>query len=409
MLAYWHPLYKMLSYKRAFAMRVILSMKKIFSKMKFSLHFLNNFFSLFSQDIGIDLGTANTLVWVKGKGIVIREPSVVAMHKKTKQIIAIGTEAKKMLGKTPAVIITVRPLRNGIIADFDATAAMISHYIKEVHQMQSAFPISFIHPKVVIGIPSGITEVQRRAVWEAALSAGAREAFLIEEPMAAAIGAEVSVFQPAGVLVVDIGGGTTEVAVISLGGIVANRSLQCAGDDMDQAIISYIRLRHGLLLGERTAENIKMKIGSVYQETAKVKNQDIKIKKEEKVGEEKKKEDRMAVVTGRDLETGLPKSIRVTEVEIREALAPIISEIIDGIMDVLEEAPPELTADIVEHGILLTGGGSQLAGLDKLIVEKTHISVILADDPLTTVVRGTGKVLDDIQLLNRVKVTGGLK
>lgn len=380
--------------------------------MKRSVNFLNNFFSFFSQDIGIDLGTANTLVWVKGKGIVIREPSVVAMHKKTKQVIAIGTEAKKMLGKTPAVIITVRPLRNGIIADFDATSAMISHYIKEVHQMKSAFPLSFIHPKVVIGIPSGVTEVQRRAVWEAALAAGAREAFLIEEPMAAAIGAGVSVFQPAGVLVVDIGGGTTEVAVISLGGIVVNRSLKFAGDDMDQTIINYIRLRHGLLLGERTAEDIKMKIGSVYDVKAKMKSQNTKSleeKSKEKVTDEKKKEDTIAVVTGRDLETGLPKSIRVTAVEIREALAPIISEIIDGIMDVLEEAPPELTADIVEHGILLTGGGSQLAGLDKLIVEKTHIPVILADDPLTTVVRGTGKVLDDHHLLHRVKVTGGLK
>ncbi|HSW87819.1 MAG TPA: rod shape-determining protein, partial [Candidatus Saccharimonadales bacterium] len=357
-------------------------------KIQFSMNFLDPIFRIFSQDIGIDLGTANTLVWVKGKGIVVREPSVVAMHRKTKQVIAIGTEAKKMLGKTPAVIMTVRPLRNGIIADFDATAAMISHYIKEVHQMQSKLPMAFIHPKVVIGIPSAVTEVQRRAVWEAALSAGAREAFLIEEPMAAAIGADVSVFQPAGVMVVDIGGGTTEVAVISLGGIVVNRSLKFAGDDMDMAIINYIRLRHGLLLGEQTAEDIKIKIGSAYQEK-KAKKVDAKIEEKTKKQtafanssseskEEKKKEDTVIVVTGRDLETGLPKSIRVTEVEIREALSPIISEIVDGIMDVLEDAPPELTSDIVEHGILLTGGGSQLPGLDRLIVEKTHIPVVLA-------------------------------
>ncbi len=392
-------------------------------KIQFSMNFLDPVFRIFSQDIGIDLGTANTLVWVKGKGIVIREPSVVAMHRKTKQIIAIGTEAKKMLGKTPAVIMTVRPLRNGIISDFDATAAMISHYIKEVHQMQSKLPMAFIHPKVVIGIPSAVTEVQRRAVWEAALAAGAREAFLIEEPMAAAIGANVSVFQPTGIMVVDIGGGTTEVAVISLGGIVVNRSLKFAGDDMDLAIINYIRLRHGLLLGERTAEDIKIKIGSAYQEK-KLKKTEASNKSQADKGKTKTledkqiasvkdsaepKEDTVAIVTGRDLETGLPKSIRVTEVEIREALSPIISEIVDGIMDVLEDAPPELTSDIVEHGILLTGGGSQLPGLDRLIVEKTHIPVVLADDPLTTVVRGTGKVLNDPQLLNRVKVTGGLK
>lgn len=380
-------------------------------KIQFSMNFLDPVFRIFSQDIGIDLGTANTLVWVKGKGIVVREPSVVAMHKKTKQVIAIGTEAKKMMGKTPASIITVRPLRNGIIADFDATAVMISHYIKEVHQTQSKLPMYFIHPKVVIGIPSGVTEVQRRAVWEAALSAGAREAFLIEEPMAAAIGADVSVFQPTGIMVVDIGGGTTEVAVISLGGIVVNRSLKFAGDDFDEAIITYIRLRHGVLLGERTAEEIKMKIGSAYVQKVNPKSsgekQITKTKKDEKESTDKDKN--IVIVTGRDLETGLPKSIRITEVEIREALSPIISEIVDGVMDVLEEAPPELTSDIVEHGILLTGGGSQLPGIDRLIVERTHIPVILAEDPLTTVVRGTGKVLNDPQLLHRVKVTGGLK
>lgn len=363
---------------------------------------VNQLFGFFSNDIGIDLGTANTLVWVRGKGIMIREPSVIARHKKTKQLIAIGSEAKKMLGKTPATIETVRPLRGGIIADFDATAAMISYYISEVHQTASVLSRSFIHPKVVIGIPSAVTEVQRRAVWEAALSAGAREAYLIEEPMAAAIGAGVSVFQPTGVMVVDVGGGTTEIAVISLGGIVVNKSLKIAGDDMDQAIMHYIRLKHGLLLGERTAEELKIKIGTAADPTS----HKFKAKKEQGAGQE---EEKMAIVRGRDIETGLPKSLRVTEIEVREALAPVLAQIIEGIAEVAEDAPPELTSDILEHGVLLAGGGALLPGFDKLIVDRTHIPVIVADDPLTTVVRGAGKVLEDTNLLSRVKVTGGLQ
>lgn len=367
---------------------------------------LNNFFSFFSHDIGIDLGTANTLVWVRGKGVAIREPSVVARHKKTKQIIAIGTEAKKMLGKTPASIETVRPLRGGVISDFDATAAMIAHYIQEVHQTKSRFFQSMARPKVVIGIPSSVTEVERRAVWEAALSAGAREAYLIEEPMAAAIGAGVSVFQPSGVMVVDIGGGTTEIAVISLGGIVVNKSLKIAGDEMDQAILHYVRLRHGLLLGEKTAEDLKIKIGSAYERNTKYKGQKAKVK-EDVITEEKT--ERMAIVRGRDLETGLPKSLRIAEADVREALAPVLAEIIEAIAEVAEDAPPELTSDILEHGILLTGGGALLQGLDRLIVDRTHIPVLVADDPLTTVVRGTGKVLESKELLSRVKVTGGLQ
>ena len=360
---------------------------------------------MFSEDIGIDLGTANTLVWVKGKGVVIREPSVVARHKKTKQIIAIGTEAKKMLGKTPASIETVRPLRGGVIADFDATAAMIAHYMREVNQTSSVLTKSFIHPRVAVGIPSAVTEVQRRAVWEAALSAGAREAYLVEEPMAAAIGAGVSVFQPTGIMVVDVGGGTTEIAVISLGGIVVNRSLRLAGDDMNEAIMHYIRLRHGLLIGEKTAEDVKISIGTAYEarhHRGKAKSAKID---DEKVSEEEK----MAIVRGRDIETGLPKSLRINEIEVREALAPVLAEIIEGIAEVAEEAPPELTSDILEHGILLTGGGALLPGFDRMIVERTHIPVVVAEDPLTTVVRGTGKVLEDMNLLNRVKVTGGLK
>jgi len=363
----------------------------------------DKFFSWFSHDIGIDLGTANTLVWVRGKGIVIREPSVVARHKKSKKIIAIGTEAKKMLGKTPSSIETVRPLRGGVISDFDATEAMIAHYIREVHLVESKLPRAFIHPKVVIGIPSSVTEVERRAVWEAALSAGARSAYLIEEPMAAAIGADISVFAPTGFLIVDIGGGTTEIAIISLGGIVVSKSLRFAGDDMDQAILHYVRLRHGLLLGEKTAEDVKLNIGSAYDTKSKGTKQKAKVDIDKETG------DRMAIVRGRDIETGLPRSLRLSEAEVREALAPIINQIIEGIADVLEEAPPDITPDILEHGILLTGGGANLPGLDKLIVERTHIPVIIADDPLTTVVRGTGKVLDDPILLSRVKVTGGLK
>ena len=356
------------------------------------------FFSLFSHDVGIDLGTANTLVHVKGKGIIIREPSIVARHKKTKEIIAIGREAKKMLGKTPATIETIRPLRGGVIADFDATEAMIKYYIQEVHSVEAFFPKSLVRPKVAIGIPSAITEVQRRAVWEAALSAGARSAYLIEEPMAAAIGAQLSVFAPTGMMIVDIGGGTTEVAVISLGGIVVSRSLRYAGDDMDQAILHYVRLRHGMLLGEKTAEDIKIKIGSAYE-----------INQKSKVKGQTESADKIMIVRGRDIETGLPKSLRLSSADIREALAPILTRIIEGIADVLEEAPPELTADILEHGILLTGGGANLEGLDKLIMERTHIPVIVADDPLTTVVNGTAKVLEDEQMLNRVKVTGGLR
>jgi rod shape-determining protein MreB len=374
-------------------------------------HLFDSFFSLFSDDIGIDLGTANTLVWVKGKGIAIREPSVVARHKKTKKFLAIGTEAKKMLGKTPMSIETVRPLRGGVIADFDATAAMIAYYIREVHQTTSAMKKSFIHPKVAIGIPSAVTEVQRRAVWEAALSAGAREAYLIEEPMAAAIGAGVSVFSPTGIMIVDIGGGTTEIAVISLGGIVVNKSLKVAGDVMDQAILHYVRLRHGLLLGERTAENLKISIGSAY-DTKNKQSQKVKTKASaHDITKIKPQEtrDRMAIVRGRDIETGLPKSLRISESEVREALAPVLAEIIEGIAEVVEDAPPELTSDILEHGILLTGGGALLPNLDKLIIERTHIPVIIAEDPLTTVVRGAGKVLEDMELLSRVKVSGGLQ
>lgn len=383
-------------------------------------NFFTIFFGSIFQDIGIDLGTANTLVFVKDKGITIREPSMVARQKKTKKIIAIGTEAKKMLGKTPESIITVRPLRGGVISDFDATEAMIAHYIRQVHEFGSLLPAMWARPRVVIGIPSAVTEVERRAVWEAALSAGAREAYLIEEPMAAAIGEGISVFQSTGVMVVDVGGGTTEIAVISLGGIVVSRSLKLAGDDMDQAILHYVRLRHGLLLGEKTAEDLKIKIGSAYEKSAKRKSQNAKQKKENGGAEEKarpltpernndERGERMAIVRGRDIETGLPRSLRISESEVREALSPILTQIVQAIADVIEEAPPELLGDLLERGILLTGGGALLSGFDQLIVERTHMPVIVADDPLTTVARGTGKVLEDTSILERVKVTGGLK
>lgn len=366
--------------------------------------------SFFSHDLGIDLGTANTLVYVKGKGIAIREPSIVARHNKTKKVIAIGTEAKKMVGKTPGTISAIKPLEHGVISDFDAAASMLQYYIRRVHEIGSPMPY-LARPRVVVGIPSGVTEVERRAVWEAALTAGARACYLIEEPMAAAIGANISVFEPTGVLTVDIGGGTTEIAVISLGGIVVNRSLKVAGNDMDAAIIHYIRLRHGLLIGEKTAEEVKMGIGSAYKKTRRAKTTTSKTEEkfEDVEIDEGGRGEKVALIRGRDIETGLPRSLRITESEIREAISPVISNIVDEVINVIEETPPELTSDILERGILLTGGGSLLPGVDDLIMEKTKIPVTLVTDPLTTVVRGCAKLLNDPETLNRVKVTGGLR
>ena len=350
---------------------------------------LDFFWSLLSHDIGIDLGTANTLVLVKNKGIVIREPSVVAQHKKTKQILAIGGEAKKMIGKTPATISAFRPLKDGVIADFDATTAMLSYYIKKVHESPQLFFPRIPRPLVVVGIPSGVTEVERRAVQEVCLSAGARRAFLIEEPMAAAIGCGLPVEEPIGGMIVDIGGGTTEIAIISLGGIVLSKSLRVAGDKMDEAIINFLRLKQGFILGEKSAEEVKIQIGSTASSKA--------------------KNERVAVVRGRDLETGLPKSLRVSEGELREALSPVVNAILEGIREMIEEAPPEFLSDILEKGIVLCGGGSQLRDLDKLVAETTKMPVWVADDPMTCVVRGCGRVLEDRSLLEKVRVTGGLK
>jgi len=352
--------------------------------MKFFL--LNKILGAFSHDVGIDLGTANTLVWVRGKGIVIREPSAVARHRKSKEILAIGSSAKKMLGRAHSTIEVIRPLRDGVIADFDATAATLTFYIKKVHESPQAVIPKIPRPMVAIGIPSGVTEVERRAVADAAISAGAREAHLIEEPMAAAIGARLPIEGPEGLFIVDIGGGTTEIAIISLGGIVLGRSIRVAGDEMDEAIISYTRLKYSLLLGQPTAEEVKLSIGSLS--TTK---------------------EKFVVVRGRDLESGLPKSIKLTSSEIREALSPIIQEIISNIIDTLEETPPELISDIMERGIILTGGGALLPGIDKIILDATKMPVWVADDPLTCVVRGCGKLLEEPRLLAKIQITKGLK
>lgn len=345
---------------------------------------LDFLFGLLSHDLGIDLGTSSTLVFVRDKGIVIREPSVVARHKKTKAIIAIGREAKRMIGKTPGTIEAIRPLRDGVISDFDAAAAMLTHYIRLVHESpKRPFLPNIPRPKVVVGIPSGVTEVERRAVQEAAIVAGARQAFLIEEPMAAAIGAGLPIEESQGNFICDIGGGTTEIAVLSLGGIVVNRSIRIAGDEMDEAVTNFIRLKYSLLIGEQTAEEIKIAVGSAYP-----------------VG----KTERVTVVRGRDIETGLPKSIRVTESEIREALATVVHQVIEAISETIQESPPELVGDIIEHGIVLAGGGALLTGIDRLIANELKMPVWITEDPQTAVVRGCGKLLTDVALLRRVKV-----
>jgi len=344
---------------------------------------LDRFFGLFSHDIGIDLGTANTMVLVRGEGIVIREPSVVAIHKKTREVLAIGTEAKRMIGKTPANILAIRPLRDGVISDFDVTEQMLHYFINKVHQTPSRFP-KIPRPRVVVGIPSGATEVERRAVSDAVRSAGAREVHLLEEPMAAAIGAGLPIEEPQGFMIVDIGGGTTEIAIISLGGIVVGKSVQTAGDAMDRNIIDYARKNFNLLLGERTAERIKIDVGSAFAS--------------------EEHDSLETVMRGRDLASGLPREIPVSAAEIREALNPSVSYIVRMIKDAVEETPPELLADIMKTGIVLAGGASQLRGMDQLVAVETEISTVVAEDPMTCVVRGTGKVLEELELLKRVEV-----
>ncbi len=337
----------------------------------------NAFFGAFSKDLGIDLGTANTLVHVQGKGVVLSEPSVVAIDKKSKQVLAVGADAKRMVGRTPANIIAIRPLKDGVIADFDIVEQMLRYFIGKVHP-------GFLapRPRVVVGIPSGVTEVEKRAVHDAAVRAGAREAFLIEEPMAAAIWSGLPITEPTGSMIVDIGGGTTEVAVISLEGIVVSRSIRTAGDEIDEAILQYARREHSLAIGERTAEETKIKIGSAYN-----------------TGSE-----RTVELRGRDLITGLPKVVEVTSSDIREAIANPVNQIVDEVKVCVEETPPELVADIMESGITLAGGGALLEGLDIRLTEETKMPVQVAEDPLTCVVRGTGKALEEIDVLRKVFV-----
>jgi rod shape-determining protein MreB len=346
-----------------------------------TLGLFDGLLGLLSHDVGIDLGTANTLVTVRNRGIVISEPSVVAMDTRSKRVLAIGAEAKRMVGRTPANIVAIRPLRDGVISDFDVTEQMIRYFINKVHDRYARIP----RPRVLVGIPSGVTEVEKRAVRDATINAGARWARLIEEPMAAAIGAGLPVSEPSGSLIVDIGGGTTEVAVVSLGGIVVSRSVRIGGDEMDTDIVSFARREYNLLMGERTAEEIKIAVGSAYPDD--------------------KADERTVTFRGRDLLTGLPRSVEVGGDQIREALEPSIVQIVEAIKETIEETPPELVADIMDQGIVLAGGGALLGGLDRRVAEATQMPVHIADDPLTCVVRGTGRVLEELDQLERVLVS----
>ncbi len=334
----------------------------------------------FSRDIGIDLGTANTLVFVRGKGIVLREPSVVAIRRDTGEILAVGNDAKKMIGRTPGNIVAIRPMKDGVIADFDVTQTMLRHFIKKAYRQKSV-----LKPQVVVCVPSGVTEVEKRAVLDATNQAGAREAFLIDEPMAAAIGANLPVEEPTGSMIVDVGGGTTEVAIISLGGIVTSKSIRVAGDEMDEAIVQHIKKNYNLLIGYRTAEEIKTTIGTAFlTEDNELETMDIR---------------------GRDLVTGLPKTQEITAKEIQGALADPVSSIVEAIKITLEKSPPELAADIMDKGIVMNGGGALLMGLDSLVTEETGMQVIITENALDCVALGTGKVLNEIELLKRVAIS----
>ncbi len=339
---------------------------------------INNVLGLFANDMGIDLGTATTLVYVKNQGIVMCEPSVVAVQAGTTNVLAVGEEAKRMLGRTPGNIVAIRPMRHGVIADFEITESMLRYFIRKVNQSKALF----MRPRIVIAIPSGITEVEKRAVKDSALHAGAREVYMIEEPMAAAIGVGLPIQEPSGNMIIDVGGGTTEMAVISLAGIVFSKSIRIGGDEMDEAIIDYLKKNYNLMIGERTAEDIKIKIGSAYP-------------LEQELSME---------VKGRDLVAGLPKSVTVTSEEVREALAEPIAQIVEAVRITLERTPAELSADLIEKGIVMAGGGSLLRGLDRLISEETGLPVHLAEDPMTAVALGTGKVLSEIKYLRRVTI-----
>ena len=339
---------------------------------------LNLFWNLFSNDLAIDLGTANTLVYVQSRGIVLREPSVVALNIQTNEVMAVGAEAKQMIGRAPGSIGAIRPMKDGVIAHFEVTEKMISHFIMKVHNNRK----TLVRPRVVIAVPSGITQVEKRAVRDSAESAGAREVFLIEEPMAAAIGVELPVQKPSGNMIVDIGGGTTEVAIISMSGIVFSKSVRIAGDEMDEAIVNYIKRKYNLLIGERTAEEVKIQLGSAYP-----------------------MEKRMTMeVKGRDLVAGIPKTLVISDEEIREALTETFSTIVEAVKIALERTPPELAADIVDKGIIVAGGGSLIKGLDILLREATGLPITLASDALSAVALGCGKVLNDPELLKKVSL-----
>lgn len=335
-------------------------------------------FKKMTKDMGIDLGTANTLVYIKGQGIVVREPSVVAIRDDSKEVLAVGEEAKKMIGRTPGNIVAIRPMKDGVIADFDITQAMLSYFIQK-----AAAKKGVVSPRIAICVPFGVTEVEKRAIEEAARQAGARDAYLIEEPMAAAIGANLKVEEPEGNMVVDIGGGTTEIAVISLGGIVTAKSIRIGGDEFDEAIVSYVKKEYNLMIGERTAENVKISIGSTFKEDQET-NMEIR---------------------GRDLISGLPKTMEISSTEVREALKEPISSIVDAIKSTLEKTPPELASDIMENGIMLTGGGAMLKGLDDLINSETGMPVRVAEYPLDCVALGTGKAIEEIDTLKRVLIS----
>ena len=339
-------------------------------------------FGKMTKDMGIDLGTANTLVYIKGQGIVVREPSVVAIRDDSKEVLAVGEEAKRMIGRTPGNIVAIRPMKDGVIADFDVTQSMLSYFIQK-----AAAKKGVVSPRIAICVPFGVTEVEKRAIEEAARTAGAKDAFLIEEPMAAAIGAGLRIEEPEGNMVVDIGGGTSEIAIISLGGIVTAKSIRLGGDELDEAIVNYVKKEYSLMIGERTAEDVKIRIGSAYKE-----------------GEEREME-----IRGRDLISGLPKTMQISSSEVRDALRDPVNSIVDGIKSTLEKTPPELASDIMENGIMLTGGGALLKGLDKLVKEETGMPVKIAENPLDCVAIGTGKSVEDQEIFEKVLMMNNRK
>ncbi|MFH1547280.1 MAG: rod shape-determining protein [bacterium] len=331
-------------------------------------------------DIGMDLGTANTLVHVRGKGIMVNEPSVVAINKKTKEILAIGSDARKMIGRAPSNVSVIRPLKNGVITDFDTTQAMIRYFIQRVHSMSAKF-LKIPRPRIVIGVPSSVTEVERQAVVDAAKSAGARKVYLVEESLAAAVGCDLPIEDASGSMIVDVGGGTTDIAVLSLGGIVVGKTLQIAGDQMSQDIINYVKHKYNLLIGERSAEDIKISIGSAYPQ----------------------KDEKSVILQGRDLLSGLPKSIEITGVEVREAISGSLAQITEAIKDAIEETPPELLTDLSVAGVTVAGGGAMLRGLDSFWKEKLKLPIMVIDDPMTAVVRGAAKMFDRVDLLEKAQ------